>query len=82
MTHGINGFQDMVDLVKAIEHLRTGTACSVEIICDNCDFNGHKNNAIIVSGEWTTWQSLRYEGDTLLACLRDASKDKRNKEQA
>lgn len=56
-------------IVSLIDELRKHEACSVEILCDNHDFNGHKDSAVICSGDWTDYIEQRYEGDTLVDAL-------------
>ncbi|TJV51108.1 MAG: hypothetical protein E5Y01_16090 [Mesorhizobium sp.] len=48
-----------------VQDLRAGEGSSVEILCDNPDFNGQPNNAVICCGEWTDWQDSRFTGDTI-----------------
>ncbi|MBA1141717.1 hypothetical protein [Mesorhizobium neociceri] len=52
-----------------VEQLRVGEGSSVEILCDNADFNGQPNNAVVCNGEWTDWQNARFTGDTIAAAL-------------
>lgn len=52
-----------------VEQLRAGEGSSVEILCDNPDFNGQPNNAVVCNGEWTDWQNTRFTGDTVDAAL-------------
>lgn len=63
----------------AVESLREGVATSVELLCDND--SGDPNNAIICCGEWTDWSLLRFEGDSLLGCLRMAVIERRVRER-
>ncbi|MGX9145880.1 hypothetical protein [Mesorhizobium sp. 128a] len=55
-----------------VEQLRADEASSVEILCDNADFNGQPNNAVVCNGSWTDWQNLRFTGDTIDAALAAA----------
>ncbi|RWH31606.1 hypothetical protein [Mesorhizobium sp.] len=50
---------------RIIQDLRAGEGSSVEILCDNPDFNGQPNNAVICCGEWTDWQEIRFTGDSI-----------------
>ncbi|TIU02366.1 MAG: hypothetical protein E5W43_01080 [Mesorhizobium sp.] len=50
---------------KMIQDLRADEGSSVEILCDNPDFNGQPNNAVICCGDWTDWQDIRFTGDTI-----------------
>lgn len=52
-----------------VEQLRVGEGSSVEILCDNADFNGQPNNAVVCNGEWTDWQNIRFTGDSIDAAL-------------
>lgn len=52
-----------------VEQLRAGEGSSVEILCNNADFNGQPNNAVVCNGEWTDWQNTRFTGDTIDAAL-------------
>lgn len=54
------------------EQLRAGEGNSVELFCDNPDFNGQPNCAVEVVGEWTEWEQRRFTGDTMLEALRAA----------
>lgn len=65
-------------IVALIDELRAQEACSVEILSDNRDFNGHKDSAVICCGGWTDYVEQRYEGDTLADALRLAVEDMRS----
>ena len=54
---------------RMIEKMRADEGSSVEILCDNPDFNEQPNNAVIASGDWTDWQEIRFTGDTIDAAL-------------
>jgi hypothetical protein len=54
---------------RIVEQLRAREASSVEILCDNADFNGQPNNAVVCNGDWTDWQNVRFTGDTIAAAL-------------
>jgi len=60
-----------VEFVDLVNSLRGPEGNSVTILSDNADFHG-PNVAVDVCGEWTDWQERRFEGDNLLACLREA----------
>lgn len=57
---------------ELIDELRDGAAHSVEIVCDNDDFNGLPNCMILVCGDWTNWDDCEFRGETVLECLRAA----------
>ncbi|TGT72957.1 hypothetical protein EN802_13850 [bacterium M00.F.Ca.ET.159.01.1.1] len=52
-----------------IQDLRADEGSAVEILCDNPDFNGQPNNAVICCGDWTDWQQIRFTGDSIDAAL-------------
>lgn len=52
-----------------IEKLRADEGSTVEIACDNPDFNDRPNSLISVCGFWTEWQERKFTGDTVHACL-------------
>lgn len=57
-----------------IDQLRAGEGNSVEICCDNPDFNGQPNCRINVTADWTDWMPKGFAGDTLLAALEAAAR--------
>lgn len=50
---------------RIVEQLRADEGSSVEIVCDNRDFNGQPNNKVICVGDWTAWQDEIFTGDTI-----------------
>lgn len=58
------------DIVEAINTLRQLEGDAVTILCDNPDFNGLPNNAILCCGEWTNWVERRFAGDSIYECLK------------
>lgn len=54
---------------RIINKLRAGEGSSVEVLCDNPDFNGQPNNAVVCNGGWTDWQNVRFTGETVGAAL-------------
>ncbi len=62
--------RDAIEIIVAIEILRSDYASSVEILCDNED--GPPNNAIECFGEWTNYEVRRYEGDSVAVALKRA----------
>jgi hypothetical protein len=56
-------------LLEALNELRAEEGSSVTLLCDNPDFNGQPNNAIICNGEWTDWQDRRFTGDDLAEAI-------------
>jgi hypothetical protein len=61
---------DWIELGALIEPLRAEEASAVTLICDNPD--GDPNNAVECWGDWTGWNILRFNGDTLADALRAA----------
>lgn len=59
-------------ILSHIDVLRSpaGSGNSVTIFCENDD--PPPNQAIECKGDWTEWQDRRFEGDTLLDCLKAA----------
>lgn len=57
------------EIVRLINELRANEGNSVTIPCDNPDFNGQPNCAVICNGDWTDWQDKRFAADTLLDAL-------------
>jgi hypothetical protein len=68
--------------VRYINHLRGHEGDSVTILCDNPDFNGQPNCAILCNGEWTDYDDLRFAGETVLQCLARACEAKDGWHQA
>jgi len=50
---------------RIVEKLRASEGNSVEVLCDNPDFNGQPNSAVVCSGDWTDWQPARFTGDSI-----------------
>ena len=63
-------------VVDAIDVLRAEEGSSVTICCDNPEPDSW-NNAIDVVGDWTEWDETRAHGQTVLECLTDAVRMKR-----
>lgn len=59
-------------IVVAIDELRREEGSTVEILCDNPDFNGQPNNAVIVNADWTRYEDHRVSGHTLRGALENA----------
>ena len=57
------------EIARLIDVLRAGEGDSVEILCDNPDFNGQPNCAIVCCGDWTGWLHKRFAADTVLDAL-------------
>lgn len=55
-----------------IEALRKDEGHSVELICDNPDFNNQPNSAVICCGDYTGWKDMLFTGDTVALALRSA----------
>lgn len=64
------------EIVRLINVLRADEGDSVEILCDNPDFNGQPNCAIVCCGDWTGWLHKRFAADTLLDALSMAMVEK------
>lgn len=62
------------ETLQLIEELRAAEGASVLILCKNPDFNGQKNEAIVCQAPFTNWKEERFDGDTLVECLRSAAK--------
>jgi hypothetical protein len=65
-----------VEIVRLIDVLRSDEGDSVMILCDNPDFNGQPNCAIICNGDWTGWVDKRFAADTILDALSMAMVEK------
>lgn len=65
-----------VEMMRLIHLLRTDEGDSVTLICDNPDFNGQPNCAVICNGYWTEWNDRRFAADTLLDALSMAATEK------
>lgn len=57
------------EIVRLIEELRKDEGDSVTILCDNPDFNGQPNSAVICNGDWTSYEDRRFAADTILDAL-------------
>lgn len=60
-----------VVIVRLIEELRADEGDTVVINCENPE--GPPQQAIDCNGGWTGWNDLRFDGATLLECLRAAA---------
>lgn len=63
---------EAVACMAAIDELRREEGDQVTILCDNPDFNGQPNNAVVVSAGWTNWQDFRVSGHTIKGALENA----------
>ncbi|MES2602136.1 MAG: hypothetical protein V4602_15140 [Pseudomonadota bacterium] len=61
-----------VEMMRLINLLRSNEGDSVTILCNNPDFNGQPNNAVVCNGGWTNWEDRRFSQDTLLDALSAA----------
>jgi hypothetical protein len=61
-------------IVEAIDRLREEEGASVTILCDDPDFNGKPDGAVIVCGSWTAWEDRRFDAPTVTEALRAAVK--------
>ena len=64
------------EIVRLIEVLRSDEGDSVTILCDNPDFNGQPNCAIVCNGDWTGWVDKRFAADSVLDALSMAMVEK------
>ncbi len=62
------------EILQLIDELRADEGASVLILCQNPDFNGQKNEAVICQAGFTKWAEERFDGDTLVEALRAAAK--------
>src|ERR1700723_3484040 len=54
------------ETVRLINFQRADDGDSVTILCNNPDFNGQPNCAIVCNGDWTGWVDKRFAADTVL----------------
>lgn len=58
---------------RLIDELRKLEGWTVEIICDNPDFNEQPNSVVVVFGEWgEAWTTRSFSGNNVLECLQEA----------
>lgn len=57
-----------------LEQLRAPEGAQVTLICDNPDFGMGPNAGVEIIDDWTAWKTRRFDGDTVLDCLRAALK--------
>ena len=62
-----------VEMMRLIDFLRSQEGDEVTICCDNPDFNGQPNCAVICNGDWTGWEDRRFAADTVLDALSMAA---------
>src|SRR6185437_9620991 len=62
-----------VEMMRLIDLLRSQEGDEVTICCDNPDFNGQPNCAVICNGDWTGWEDRRFAADTVLDALSMAA---------
>lgn len=55
-----------------VEQLRAGEGHSIEIACDNPDFNGQPNSKVTCYGDWTGWYLKTFTGNTIDEALGNA----------
>jgi hypothetical protein len=67
--------QEMLSCWVLVQLLTQDEASSVTINNPNPDFGGPAY-AIDVSGEWTTYEDRRFEGDNMLECLDAANRER------
>lgn len=66
------GLSEAVRAWQFCNELRADEGSGVELLCDNPDFNGQPNNAVVCCGDWTGWDEQRFTGDTIVEALRNA----------
>lgn len=64
--------------IDIIEELREEEGSSVNIACDNPDFNSQPDCFIEVIGSWTGWTLVKFTGKCLLDCLEKTLKIKKD----
>lgn len=69
---GLPSIKDLWEIYSHLQLLRSEEASEVTFTAQNPDFNGQPNEVVGVTDLWTNWVERRFEGDTLLECLRDA----------
>lgn len=62
---------DELESWSIVEQLREPEGACVSLFCDNPDFGG-PNNALEITDDWTGWEPLRFDSDTILNALRAA----------
>lgn len=73
----IEDLSKAAEIVRLIDELRADEGDSVEILCDNPDFNGQPNCAVVCCGDWTGWLHKRFAADTLLDTLSMAATERK-----
>lgn len=84
MDHQLAAMQAVHDTLMVwhlVDALRSPEGGSVELCCDNPDFNGLPNCMVAICDEFTNWESKSYRGDTLLLCLQTAKSERDEKEK-
>lgn len=72
--YGIFAWRE-IEIVRLIDLLRSQEGDDVTILCDNPDFNGQPNCAVVCNGDWTEYKDHRFVGDTVLDALSAAATD-------
>jgi len=67
---------ECIAICNAIGELNADEGNGVNILAANPDFIG-PNYAIEVTGDWTNWQPVRYQGDSVREALEKALEVKR-----
>ncbi len=67
---------ECIAICNAIGELNADEGNGVNILAASHDFIG-ANYAIETTGDWTNWQPVRYEGDTIREALEKAVEHKR-----
>ncbi|GAA2887730.1 hypothetical protein GCM10010837_47010 [Aminobacter niigataensis] len=57
---------------RIVEQLRAAEGHSVQILCDNPDFNGQPNCKVLCCGDWTDWHDELFTGASIDEALGNA----------
>lgn len=68
----VNEFEQLINV------LTDGEGDTVTFCCQNPDFNGLPNEAIIVNASWTNWEDKYFRANTKWECLNLAIQDMKN----
>ncbi len=63
---------DAAEMLEHLEYLREEEGASVEIYCDNPEYDG-PNVKVALTGSATNWSEREFGGDNMVAALRAAT---------